>query len=85
MQATKLVTKGTPVEVQTVLGWVLDTHSLLIIQLPFDKFIAWTSDIARILKTSRCTFGDLESTTVRLNHVEYVIPLARHFLNWLHL
>jgi hypothetical protein len=84
MQAAKLIAEGTPAEVQTVLGWVLDTH-LLIIQLPVDKFIAWTSDIASILETSRCTFGELESTVGRLNHAGFVIPLARHFLNRLRL
>jgi hypothetical protein len=84
MQAAKLLAEGTPAEIQTVLGWVLDTHQLLI-QLPIDKFIAWTSDIAGILESSRCTFGDLESTTGRLNHAGFVIPLARHFLNRLRL
>jgi hypothetical protein len=84
MQAAKLVAEGTPAEVQTVLGWVLDTHTLQI-QLPVDKFIAWTSDIAAILESSRCTFGELESTTGRLNHASFVIPLARHFLNRLRL
>ena len=80
MQAAKLIAEGTPAEVQVVLGWILDTH-LLLIQLPIDKFIAWTSDIAAILESSRCTFGELEATVGRLNHAGYVIPLARHFLN----
>jgi hypothetical protein len=84
MQAAKLIAEGTPAEVQTVLGWLLDTHRLQI-QLPVDKFIAWTTDIATILESSRCTFGALESTTGRLNHVSFVIPLARHFLNRLRL
>jgi hypothetical protein len=84
MQAAKLIAEGTPAEVQVVLGWILDTH-LLLIQLPIDKFIAWTSDIAAILESSRCTFGELESTVGRLNHAGYVIPLARHFLNRLRL
>jgi hypothetical protein len=84
MQAAKLIAEGTPAEIQTVLGWALDTH-ILVIQLPVDKFIAWTADIAGILETSRCTFGDLESTVGRLNHASFVIPLARHFLNRLRL
>ena len=58
MQAAKLIAEGTPAEVQTVLGWLLDTHQLQI-QLPADKFIAWTADIAAILETSRCTFSEL--------------------------
>jgi hypothetical protein len=62
MQSAKLIAEGTPAEVQIVLGWELDTH-LLTIRLPVDKFIAWTADIAGILESSCCTFGELESTT----------------------
>jgi hypothetical protein len=80
MQAAKLIAEGTPAEVQTVLRWVLDTHRLLI-QLPIDKFIAWAADIAGILKSSHCTFGDLDSTVGQLNHANCVIPLLRHFLH----
>jgi hypothetical protein len=79
-----MIAEGTPAESQVVLGWVLNTHTLLI-QLPGDKFIAWTTDIATILKTGTVTFGSLESTVGRLNHAGFVIPMARHFLNRLRL
>jgi hypothetical protein len=67
-----------------VLGWLINTRLLLII-LPFDKFEAWSSDITVILLHKRVKYGELESTLGRLNHVGYIIPLARHFLNRLRL
>jgi hypothetical protein len=45
IQAAKMIAEGTPA---VVLGWVLNTHTLLI-KLPGDKFIAWSTDIATIL------------------------------------
>lgn len=66
-----------------VLGWALETRRL-IVKLPGDKFIAWSVDIAEILRTGTVTFGDLESCVGRLNHAAYVIPLSRHFLGRLY-
>jgi hypothetical protein len=76
---TKLIAEGTPAEEQIVLGWALETRRL-IVRLPGDKFIAWSVDIAEILRTGTVTFGDLEACVGRLNHAAYVIPLSRHFL-----
>jgi hypothetical protein len=84
VQAEKMIAEGTPAESQIVLGWILNTHFLLI-KLPGDKFVAWSSDIASVLETGSATFGDLESLLGRLNHAGYVIPMARHFLNRLRL
>jgi hypothetical protein len=84
LSAPKLEAEGTPEEVQIVLGWLLNTRILQII-LPFDKYKAWSSDIRVILENKHTKFGELESTLGRLNHVGYVIPLARHFLNRLRL
>jgi hypothetical protein len=84
LSAPKLEAEGTPAEEQIVLGWLLDTRRLLIL-LPFDKYEAWSSDLQTILLDKRVTYGELESTLGRLNHVGYIIPLARHFLNKLRL
>jgi hypothetical protein len=84
VSAPKLVAEGGPAELQTVLGWDLNTRALLII-LPFDKFEAWSGDLQHIIVTRRGTFGDLESTIGRLNHASFVIPLSRHFLGRLRL
>ena len=76
----KLIAEGSPAEVQIVLGWTLNTRSLLVI-LPFDKFEAWSNDLKEIITERRATFGQLETTIGRLNHAAYIIPLSRHFLN----
>jgi hypothetical protein len=75
--------EGTPSKEQIVLGWSIETLSL-VVRLPDDKFIAWSVDIAEILRTGTVTFGDLESCVGRLNHAAYVIPLSRHFLRRLY-
>jgi hypothetical protein len=84
LSAPKLAAEGTPAEVQIVLGWNLNTRLLLIL-LPTDKYEAWSSDITAIVVSKRTTFSELESTVGRLNHVGYIIPLARHFLTRLRL
>jgi hypothetical protein len=84
LSAPKLAAEGAPAEEQIVLGWTLNTRTLMII-LPYDKYEAWSADIRAIVLDKRVTYGELESTLGRLNHVGYVIPLARHFLNRLRL
>jgi hypothetical protein len=37
----KLCAKGTPAEIQIVLGWLLDTRRLLL-GLPLDKYLSWS-------------------------------------------
>jgi hypothetical protein len=84
VSAPKLAAEGVPMEAQIVLGWILNTRALLVV-LPEDKFEAWSTDIQTIVDDLRVTYGNLESTLGRLNHVGYVIPLARHFLSLLRL
>ncbi len=79
LSGPKLVAEGTPAELQIVLGWEMNTRLLLVI-LPFDKFVAWTSDINDAIQTRTITLGELHSLVGRLNHAAYVIPLSRHFL-----
>jgi hypothetical protein len=43
LSGPKLEAEGTPAEVQIVLAWEMNTRALLVL-LPFDKFVAWTSD-----------------------------------------
>jgi hypothetical protein len=76
----KLLAEGAPAETQIILGWTKNTRKL-VISLPKDKFDAWTAELNKIVKARRTTFGALETTVGRLNHVAYVNPLARHFLN----
>ena len=79
LSVEKLIAEGTPAEVQVVLGWDLDTRRLLIL-LPHDKYVAWSSDLETIVESGRVTFGELETLLGRLNHAGYIIPLSRHFL-----
>jgi hypothetical protein len=80
LSQSKLQAEGRPQEQQIVLGWFLDTRRLQV-QLPDDKYLAWTNDLTTIIRDRRCTFEQLESTVGRLNHASFVIPLARHYLD----
>jgi hypothetical protein len=79
LSGPKLEAEGTPAELQIVLGWEMNTRLLLVI-LPFDKFVAWTADISDAIRTTHITLGKLTTLVGRLNHAAYVIPLSRHFL-----
>jgi hypothetical protein len=79
LSGPKLIAEGTPAETQIVLGWVLDTHHLLI-RLPDDKYDAWLQDLQEIRAKGVITYAKVDSLTGKLNHVAFLIPLARHFL-----
>ena len=53
----------------------------MLISLPPDKVKAWSTDIKKHISTKAVTKQDLESLIGRLNHIGFIIPLARHFLN----
>ena len=76
----KLEAEGSPAEVQTVLGWQLDTRRLEV-SLPPDKFEAWMEELRNVRVSPRVNRKDLERLLGRLNHTAYVIPIARHFLS----
>ena len=77
----KLKGEGTPSEQKLVLGWLLDTRRLTI-HLPTDKALFWTSEIDRLLAQNyRIKSKELESTIGRLNHIGYILPNGRYFLN----
>ena len=79
---SKLMAEGTPAEIQIVLGWLLNTQELLV-SLPADKYIAWTSELQLMTNAGHTTFGDLDTSIGHLSHASQVISLARHFLNQL--
>jgi hypothetical protein len=76
----KLIAKGTPAELQIILGWLLDSSRLLLL-LPADKHQTWKAEVLQIIKNWPSTFGNLDLTVGRLNHATYVIPMSRHILN----
>jgi hypothetical protein len=75
----KLLAEGTPNERQIVLGWMLDTRSLLV-QLPEDTFVAWLQDVCHCICRNGCTQDDLDTLVGCLNHSATIMPMARHFL-----
>ena len=75
----KLIAEGSPAEIQTVLGWKIDTRRLEI-SLPDDKFTVWSADLARISTQGNCHFDELDELAGRLNHFSFVLPMSRHFM-----
>ena len=77
----KLEGDGTPSERKLVLGWLLDTREFKI-YLPMDKAIGWIAEIKEILAPDmKVKTKQIESTIGRLNHVGYILPQGRYFLN----
>ena len=66
-----------------VLGWELNTRALMI-NLPDSKHTAWQNDIDYFLASTLVKAKELEQMLGRLNHVAFIIPLMRHFLNHIH-
>jgi hypothetical protein len=60
-----------------VLGWMIDTHSLMI-KLPA-KYEAWIESGVVKSRPNKLT-ESIDSLGAELNHVAFLIPLARHFL-----
>jgi hypothetical protein len=69
-------------EKKMILGWSFDFRRLLI-SLPKNKFIAWTSTINKLLVDGLSTPKELESTIGRLGHLTLVVPGVHHFLSHL--
>ena len=77
----KLEGDGTPSEEKIVLGWLLNTISLSI-HLPLDKAHFWITEIRHMLTPQyQVKSKQIESTIGRLNHIGYILPHARYFLN----
>jgi hypothetical protein len=56
----KLLAEAMPAERQIILGWIIDTHQL-IIALPHNKCVAWTNAIETLLNTDKITHKELET------------------------
>jgi len=76
----KLKGEGQPSERRVMLGWLIDTIQMRV-YLPVTKALAWSTDIKNLLSKNKVTKKELESTVGRLNHVGYIIPMGRYFLN----
>ena len=76
----KLKAEGQPSEIRIMLGWQIDSRRMRI-SLPSTKAIAWANDIDNILTKNKTNQKELESVIGRLNHVGYILPTGRYFLN----
>ena len=77
----KAAAEITPAEVALVLGWLIDTRSLLM-SLPDDKYLAWKSDIERLLnRVLNIHFTELDTLIGRLQNVCFLIPQGNHYMS----
>lgn len=67
-------------EIKMVLGWLVNYRQLLV-NLPLNKFIAWTNELQTILDSKKAEAKQLEENIGRLIHVAQVLPEIYHFLN----
>ncbi len=67
-------------EHNTILGWLLDTQRLLM-QLPENKFTAWTNLINMVIWQGLMMAKEIESIIGCLGHLGMAIPFVRHFLS----
>ena len=80
LSLTKFKAEAAPTEQKTILGWHIDTHSL-IISLPSEKFRTWSGDLAKLINhPHHVPHAQLEAFIGRMNHAAHIIPLSRHFL-----
>jgi hypothetical protein len=77
---SKLIAEAALEEWKILLGWKLDTRSL-IISLPFEKYRAWSDGIIDIINRQHTTHGELETLIGRLGHVTLIIPYSKHFMS----
>jgi hypothetical protein len=79
----KLQAEGRMEESKTVLGWFLNTRQLLI-SLPTDKYVQWSTDIMDLIASTRVNTKQMERMVGRLNHAGSIIPMMHHFLSHLY-
>ncbi len=80
LSLSKLAEEGTLAESAVVLGWKINTITLVISLTP-DKFHSWQQDIQKILENKKASNEELDTLIGRLNHASGALPIARYFLN----
>jgi hypothetical protein len=76
----KLIAEGRLREILIFLGWEINSRTMMI-SLPNVKVIAWIKSIEKALNTLTISWEEAKTLVGRLNHIGYIIPCARHFLN----
>ena len=81
LSVRKMLAEGGLHELVIFLGWSINTRRLTV-ALPEDKYLAYSSQIEDCINDKRSIPGKKLKTLVgRLNHVCFVIPDGRHFMN----
>ena len=75
-----MIAEASMEEWKILLGWKLDTRSLLV-SLPFEKFKAWSDGINKIIQKQESNHDELETLICRLGHVTLIMPYSKHFMN----
>ena len=76
----KCEAKGAIAEERVCLGWDLDMR-ILLVQLPSHKFIAWSSDLDKLISRKTILHADLISLIGKLENVITVVKMMGHFMN----
>ena len=77
---SKLAAEGKMEETKIMLGWVINTRSMLL-HLPINKFNGWSNDIRAAIAKTIIDGSTLETMTGRLNHAAMALTNMRHFLS----
>jgi hypothetical protein len=67
-------------EWNSILGWLVDTRRLLL-SLPNNKFVAWTTIIMEVIEQGTTTANEMESIIGRLGHLGMAIHFVYQFLS----
>eukprot|EP00956_Cyclotella_meneghiniana_P033327 scaffold95026_cov46-Cyclotella_meneghiniana.AAC.2 len=79
--ARKLQAEGGLTEIITFLGWTINTRKFTI-ALPYEKAKAWSTSIQQLIDSeAKVQHQSLATLVGRINHVAFIIPQARHYIN----
>ena len=75
-----MIAEGRLEKIITFIGWLINTRRF-IIALPPDKWIAWSADIRPLNDKRTVTYKESSTLISKLNHICFIIPDARYFMN----
>ena len=76
----KLKAEAYLTEIMDLLGWEINTRAFTV-SLPNDKHTAWRHQVEEMIMMIKAPYKELSKLIGRLNHVAFIIPSARHFMN----
>ena len=76
----KLLGDGKLEHSKSVLGWIINTKTFRI-YLETAKFTAWLQEIDKMISSETTKAKPIEKLVGKLNHVGFIIPIGRYFLN----